>query len=285
VANISNGICKRELFMNKVADVYNSDPKREWRRLEKDPYHTIEFLVTMHYIKKHLPANGKILDAGGGPGRYSIELCRMGYDVVLLDISDGCISSAKERFLSEPKFVQDGISEFVVGDISDLSYFEANSFDAILCLGGPLTHISEKEKRGKAMAELVRIAKPGAIIFISVMGYYAVLRTILMRFSHEIIEQSFQTLIESGDTIGSTGTLWHFFRADELKNLAESSGLSTIEMAGCEGLSSNLLDATNAIGTNGDKWDHWMRLLIKTSSDPSVVDMAEHILYIGQVKN
>lgn len=270
--------------MNRVADVYNSDPEREWRRLEKDPYHTIEFLVTMHYIKKHFSPKGKVLDAGGGPGRYSIELCKMGYDVVLLDISEGCIATAKEHFLSEPKSVQDKISEFVIGDISELSYFETNSFDAILCLGGPLTHISEKEKRDKAMSELVRIAKPRAIVFISVMGYYAVLRTILMRFSHEIIEQSFQTLIESGDTIGSTGTIWHFFRADELKNLAESSGLTTIEMAGCEGLSSGLHDATNAIGQDRDKWNRWMELLIKTSSDSSVVDMAEHILYIGRVE-
>ena len=121
--------------MNTVADVYNSDPEREWKRLEKDPYHTIEFLVTMHYIKKHFPPKGKILDAGGGPGRYSIELCKMGYDVVLLDISEGCIATAKRHFLSEPKSVQDKMSEFVVGDISDLSRFETNSFDAILCLG------------------------------------------------------------------------------------------------------------------------------------------------------
>jgi 2-polyprenyl-3-methyl-5-hydroxy-6-metoxy-1,4-benzoquinol methylase len=40
----------------------------------------------MHFLEKHLPKKGLILDAGGGPGRYTIELARSGYDVVLLDL-------------------------------------------------------------------------------------------------------------------------------------------------------------------------------------------------------
>ena len=58
----------------------------EWNRLVMDAYHSLEFLVTMHYLRKHLPETGKVLDAGGGPGRYAIELCRAGYAVILLDI-------------------------------------------------------------------------------------------------------------------------------------------------------------------------------------------------------
>lgn len=46
----------------------------EWNRLVKDAYHALEFLVTMHYLRKYLPETGKILDAGGGPGRYALEL-------------------------------------------------------------------------------------------------------------------------------------------------------------------------------------------------------------------
>ena len=58
----------------------------EWNRLVMDAYHSLEFLVTMHYLRKHLPETGKVLDAEGGPGRYAIELCRAGYAVILLDI-------------------------------------------------------------------------------------------------------------------------------------------------------------------------------------------------------
>jgi len=117
-----------------MAEEYNKDSEWEWRRLVSDPYHSLEFLVTMHYIRKYFPTGGKVLDAGGGPGRYSIELCKAGYNVILLDISSGCIATAKDRFKSEPEAVRKRLLEFVVGDIRDLSRFEMDHFDAVLLL-------------------------------------------------------------------------------------------------------------------------------------------------------
>lgn len=268
--------------MNTVAEAYNKNTEREWQRLIKDPYHSLEFLVTMHYLRKYLPPNGKILDAGGGPGRYSLELCRAGYEVVLLDISSGLIATAKDEFQSEPEAVQNRLLEFVVGDIQDLSRFEVDHFDAVLCLGGPLTHISDAAGRLKAMSELTRVAKPGAVVCVSVMGLLAVLRTILVKFSDELVDPSFQALVQQGNTTGTTGTIWHFFRADGLRQLAESCGLTTIEMAGCQGLSTSLVEATNLLGQDKTKWKRWTDLVLETSAEPAVVDMAEHILYIGR---
>jgi hypothetical protein len=36
--------------MNTVAGAYDKNTEREWQRLVKDPYHSLEFLVTMHYL-------------------------------------------------------------------------------------------------------------------------------------------------------------------------------------------------------------------------------------------
>jgi ubiquinone/menaquinone biosynthesis C-methylase UbiE len=269
--------------MNQVAEVYDKNPEREWERLARDPYHTLEFSVTWHYLQEYLPPNGQILDAGGGPGRYALELCQAGYEVVLLDISSGLISVAQDKFKKEPESVQKRLLEFAVGDIQDLSHLETNRFDAVLCLGGPLTHISDAVGRFQALSELVRVAKPGAIVCLSVMGYWAVLRTILARFSDELVTPYFETLVEQADTPGSTKTMWHFFRADELRQYAEKCGLTTLKMAGCEGLSTGLAEATNILGQDETKWQRWEKLVIKTSAEPSIVDMAEHILYIGRV--
>ena len=35
-------------------------------------------MVTMYFPEKHLPEKGLLLDAGGGPGRYTIELAKKG---------------------------------------------------------------------------------------------------------------------------------------------------------------------------------------------------------------
>ena len=53
----------------------------EWKRLKQDPYHQIEFIITRSFLETYLPKKGLILDAGGGPGRYTIELAKWGYNI------------------------------------------------------------------------------------------------------------------------------------------------------------------------------------------------------------
>ncbi|WP_325176764.1 hypothetical protein [Paenibacillus alkalitolerans] len=50
--------------MQDIVNYYSSFD--EWGRLEREP---LEFLVNWHFIKKHLPESGQILDNGAGPGR------------------------------------------------------------------------------------------------------------------------------------------------------------------------------------------------------------------------
>ena len=255
----------------------------EWNRLAKDAYNSLEFLVTMHYLRKHLPETGKILDAGGGPGRYGLELCRAGYDVVLLDIDPTYTTFAEEKIKLEPKSVSDRLIASIVGDIRDLSGFDTNDFDAVLCLGGPLTHISDETERIQATSELVRVAKSGAIVCLAVVGYLAMLRTVLSRASQELIMPRYWELIKEGKGNNLVqDNLWHFFRASELQQLAEACGLITLEMVGCEGLSTGLPEATNTVAADPAKWERWVELVLETATEPAIVDMAAHILYIGR---
>jgi SAM-dependent methyltransferase len=263
-----------------VAETYNQDAEREWQRLAQDPYHALEFQVVMHHLRTHLPPSGKILDAGGGPGRYAIELCRAGHGVVLLDLSSGNIALAREKFSLQPKDVQDRLLEAVVGDIRDLSRFEADSFDAALCLN-PLTYLSDQSDREKAITELARVVKPSGVISIGVRGYLALFRTILKIDSDYLLNPEFETLLETGDT-QICGVTCHFFRAGEVEQLAEACGLTTVAMAGCEGISNSLDEATNLIAEDEAKWKRWVDLVLETSTEPAVVDTASHILYIGR---
>ncbi len=256
----------------------------EWNRLVKDTYNALEFLVTIHYLRKYLPETGKVLDAGGGPGRYALELCRAGYDVVLLDIDPTYTAFAEEKIKSEPESISNRLVASVVGDIRDLSRFNTNDFDVVLCLGGPLTYISDETERTQATSELVRVAKSGGIVCISVVGYLAMLRTVLRRHCEELITPRYWELIREGKGNNIVGDmLWHFFRASELQQLAESCGLTTLEMVGCEGLSTGLPEATNTVAEDPTKWERWVKLVLETATEPAIVDMAAHIFYIGRV--
>ena len=266
--------------MDKIARVYDSNTEREWQRLVRDPYHSLELYTTLQSVYKYVPSGSTILDAGGGPGRYAIELCRNGYRVTLLDLSAGSIALAQKKFADEVESVRSNLVDSSVGDVRDLSRFSPHSFDAVMCLG-PLSHIEHADGRRKAILELMRVTRPGGIIAISVSGYFAMLRTVLMQVSDELLDPAYQMLMDRGDNTVS-GMLWHFFRADELRHLAESCGLHTVAMLGCEGLSSSLRDATNQLAQNDAKWQRWLELVMRMAAEPAVVDMAEHILFIGR---
>lgn len=60
-----------------VKEWYTKTPGSErWRRLTHDAYHQIEFTTTMHFLHKYLPKIGLVLNVGGGPRRYTVELAK-----------------------------------------------------------------------------------------------------------------------------------------------------------------------------------------------------------------
>ena len=266
----------------QVARAYNQYPQREWQRLERDAYHTLEYIVTWHMLERYLPPHGRVLDAGGGPGRYTLELCRRGYQTVLADISPGSLALARQQFDAEPPAVQACLQEMVVVDVRDLGRFQGDSFDAVLCLGGVITHLSAEEDRRQALTELVRVTRPQGLVCIGTIGFLALLRYGLAYHPHEFFSPDFPALLKTGDAVGPTGSTWHFFRAAETRRLCETHGMETLVMAGCEGLSTGLKEATNALQANETAWQRWLQVLLDTCTEPAVVDMAEHILYIGR---
>jgi ubiquinone/menaquinone biosynthesis C-methylase UbiE len=90
---------KKEARLTKK--IYAEQVFKEWKRLIKDPFHKLELDTTIRFLKKYLPKKGLILDAGGGPGRYTIELAKKGYEVVLLDFAPGNLELAKEKIKKE----------------------------------------------------------------------------------------------------------------------------------------------------------------------------------------
>jgi len=265
---------------NMVKEWFTKTALYEWRRLQIDPYHQTEFIVTLHFLKKYLPKEGLVLDAGGGPGRYTIELAKQGYDVVLLDIVPEMLKIAK-RQIKKAK-VEDRVRQFVEGSVEDLSMFDDETFDAVLCLGGALGHILDVKIREKASAELVRVARKRAPIFVSVISRIGLLKSILIEFPHEM--QYAKHHWEVGDYVpglqGQGFTAAHWFLPEELCGLFEKQGTEILEMAGLESLSSHHEKETNRLYKDQEKWKIWMEIMLKTCTHPSVVGSSEHFLLV-----
>ena len=273
--------------MSTVRKYYDDIAEREWKRLTRHAYHRLEYIVTLHFLEKYLPPSGVVLDAGGGPGRYSIELARRSYEVVLFDLSPKCLELAKLKIARA--HVGDKVKRIVEGSITDLSAFGDEEFDAVLCLG-PFSHLVERCDSEKAASEIVRVAKDGAILFIGAIGLYGVLRSVLQRLQHELTDPSHEEMFTAGVH------RWHrdshrgvrgfpdaiFWHPKDLKELFERQGAKTLEMATCEGLSSHLQGPTNRLYRDKAKWARWKELILKTCTDPVLLGTGEHFLYVGR---
>ena len=263
-----------------VKEWFAKTASHEWRRLKIDPYRQIEFLVTTYFLKRYLPKRGLVLDAGGGPGRYAIELAKRGYNVVLLDLVPEMLKIAKRRIRRAG--VHTKVKQLVQGSIEDLSVFDEKIFDAVLCLGGPLGHLLNIKQREKASSELIRVAKGGAPIFVSVISRVGLVKTILIEFPHEMKYARHHW--ETGDYIpglqGEGFTAAHWFTPEELRALFEGQGVQTLDLAGLEGLSSHHRKETNKLHKDSEKWKMWVEMLLNTCTDPSVVGSSEHFLLV-----
>jgi len=122
-----------------VRDCFECFGEREWSRLEKSVRGLVEYQVTMYILRKHLPKNACILDAGGGPGRYAISLARIGPRVRLVDISKEQLRLAEEQIATAR--VGDKVAVMRPMDICDMGEIPDASFDAVICLGGALSYV------------------------------------------------------------------------------------------------------------------------------------------------
>jgi ubiquinone/menaquinone biosynthesis C-methylase UbiE len=263
-----------------IREYYVKDSAREWKRLVSNPFHRLEFDTTKHFLKKYLPRKGLILDAGGGPGRYTIELARLGYDVVLLDFVPELLRIAKRKIKKER--VQDRVKQIVEGSLEDLSMFEDNTFNSVLCLGGALCHLVSRKRRKKAARELVRVAKDEAPIFVSVIGRFAVCINAIVGLWPEMLEAPsvFRKYSTAGDYLGGWGFApAHFYSVEELKKEFEHK-TTTLQMVGLEGIYSAHQRRYNQVYRQKKYNKLLWETHLGTCTDPCVVGTSQHFMIV-----
>jgi len=145
-----------------VRGFYNVYAEAEWSRLEATNYGRLQAIIHEGSVQRHIKPGDHVLDAGSGPGRFSISAARLGGRITVLDISDRQLELAKQK-LSEANLLN-SIEQFVRADIADLSMFPDGCFDSVICFGGALSYVCEE--RHQAAREIARLTRPGGIILV-----------------------------------------------------------------------------------------------------------------------
>jgi SAM-dependent methyltransferase len=143
----------------RTAAFFDEYGEREWTRFEDGRTPGPSLTTHVRMLEGYVRPGDRVLDAGSGPGRFTLEMLRLGSHVTALDISPGQLELLRAR-------VPD--VEAVLGDITDLSRFPDDTFDVAVCYGGPLSYLVDRAET--AVAELARVTRPGGHVLVSVMG-------------------------------------------------------------------------------------------------------------------
>lgn len=134
-------------------------------------------MLTVRYEQLGVRSGDRVLDLGSGAGRHAFEAMRRGAVVTALDADPGEVKDVswmmKGLTADDPAVAESGgLGEAVVGDALALPFSEG-TFDRVIA-AEVLEHIPDD--RG-AMAELVRVLRPGGTIAVTVPRWWPELVT------------------------------------------------------------------------------------------------------------
>ena len=244
--------------------------------LERDRLATwarLEYARTLELLGRFLPPPpARVLDVGGGPGRYAVALIERGYDVALIDPVELHVSQAREA----------GVPHAVLGDARSLDVGDASA-DAVLLLG-PLYHLIEPGDRARALSEARRAVKPGGVVAVAAISRFAsaidgIGRGLIgdAEFAAMVAADLDSGVHRNPDPSGRPEwfTTAYFHEPDELRREVAAAGFTDVDVLAVEGIAAAV---PHADPTSAAVLDVIRRL----EREPALLGSTAHLLAVGR---
>jgi len=237
-------------------------------------YNHFEFRVCdsilEHFLLANIPKDRKlkILDAGGGIGRFSKTLLQQGHEVILVDISQGMLNKAK-KLLHRRTNIQ-----FFKGSVTNLK-FSAEEFDVVVMMNAILDYCGEHDK---AVKKAFQVLKKGGLLIGSVNNRFIYCKNHeLKEGNYELFEQS----MKSGDryiTWGNQekGHMSHEFGLNELKETLLAGGFIIKKLLGVF----NLIDKYEMENVKNKK--AFIKLQIKYAEHEEYINNSSDFFFVAE---
>lgn len=248
----------------KYYNKFNED-KRLTRR-----HGIVEYSVSMKYILRYLKKfdNPKILDVGAGCGRYSIDLCNMGYDVTAIELVKHNLMTLKNK--------SDKVKAYL-GNATNLNRFQNNSFDVVL-LFGPMYHLISDDDKVKALNEAKRVLKDNGYIFVSYyMNEYGIIKYGFME--KNIIECLKNNLIDSDFHIKPRNDdLYSMVRLEDINYFKKSCDLKRVKIISQDGPTDYIRKYINDLSDS--EFDLYLKYIYSICEKKELLGASSHVLDI-----
>jgi SAM-dependent methyltransferase len=258
----------------RVAAYFDELGEDEWTRFEDGRTPAPSVAVHLEHLRRFVHEGDRVLDMGAGPGRFTIELARLGADVAVADLSPRQLELNREHV--EAAGLERRILERELADVLDLSRWDDASFDATVCFGGPLSYVIDGA--GDALDELLRVTRSGGYVLLSVMS----LAGTVTHFLPILLDLARRDGVPKQEGIVRTGLLsdepdyghlaMKMYRWSELEALLAARG--TVVAASAAGL----LPAASPEEPELRAFLEWTEL--ELASEPGALSCGQHIVAV-----
>lgn len=210
-----------------VSGFYDRYGEDEWLRLEKDARARVVLHLHQRVLQRFVRAGERVLDAGCGPGRFSIELERLGARVTAGDISAAQVLLAQQRVASQAPARKS--LDLAVLTVTNLPFQDA-TLDCVVCFGSVLSHLGGQAEAG--LRELVRVVRNEGLLLISVMSarnYY--LPWLLDAVAKQGLAAVDRHIRDGSELVDDSGIPWRAFGHEEIEALAAATGCDVISIS------------------------------------------------------
>lgn len=257
-----------------VQKYYDEDPALEWARLERNPF---EFEITAAMLDRYIKPGEKILDIGGGPGRYSLYLSKKGCDVTLVDLSANNVKFA----IAEAAKQGLNIAAYQ-GDATDMSGIEG-VYDHVLLMG-PLYHLLEDKQRETAVNQALSKLKSGGKLFASFILMFSGMIFMMKYAPDAIARQSEAEFVDAAvrdESFGGMGFTEAFFtRLGDIEPFMARFPLKKLNLFAQEGILAPCEDII--LAAPREIRDRWVEAAKQMCEREDLIGFSEHVMYIGE---
>jgi len=260
---------------NAVGDYYNSDVMIEWMRLENHP---IEFEINKRFISRYIKSGHKVLDIGGGPGRYSLYTAQQGCDVTLFDLAQVHIDFANKKAQELNLNIN-----AICGDARYIDTIIKDKFDVVLLMG-PLYHITDEKERIQTVEAALKLLKTGGVLFTHFISSYAAVLDFLVHAPETILDKNSEKwyrIFERNESFsGVAFTENHFIQPQDVAPFMAQFPLEKLHLLGSQGFLS--LRENELMAQPQEVFHAWVDLAAKTCEREEFFSLAHHFLHIGR---
>ena len=253
---------------------YDANVEGEWRRIANRP----EFLITCRFMNRYINPSDRVLDIGGGPGRYSMWLAEKGCDVTLFDLSPENVRFAKTEARNRKLSIR-----AIEGDARIADELVSGSFDHVLLMG-PLYHLQEEDDRARAVNAALRLLKPGGVLFVSFIQLFAGIIFGMKRAPETILdpkEAEFFDSVLNDKSFGGLGfTQTYMISQKDVLPFMAQFPLEGMHLFGQEGILAPY--EKNILAQPEEIYARWLDLAEKLCERDEFLSWSEHLMYVGR---